>query len=116
MADKQSTLAKLPASPVIAGFLILLIVGFLGAAFNAYYVLRHTGYDQRYLELTGELRVSSQQIATAARESTAGKAASFDTLNKTQKTFDKQLQTLVNGGDSLPSPKDLLGNDLTELS
>jgi len=115
MADKQGTLAKLPASPVIAGFLILLIVGFVGAAFNAYYVLRHAGYDQRYLELTGELRVLSQQLATAAREATGGQAAAFDTLGKTRAEFDKVLKTLVQGDASLPSPQSMLGGELNEL-
>jgi twitching motility protein PilJ len=116
MADKQGALARLPANPIIAGFLILLVIGFVGAAFNAYYVLRHASYDQRYLEMTGELRVLSQQIATASREATAGTATAFDTLNKTRAEFDKVLKTLINGDDKLPSPQHMLGGELQNLN
>ncbi|MDB6063426.1 MAG: chemotaxis protein [Verrucomicrobiaceae bacterium] len=116
MAKKLSPLASLPGNPVISGLLVVMILGFLGAAFNAYYVLRHASYDQRYLELTGELRVLSQQLATSAREATGGKAASFDTLNKTRSEFDNLLQQLTKGDDKAPSPQDLLGTELNEMN
>jgi twitching motility protein PilJ len=116
MAKKLSPLASLPGNPVVSGLLIVMILGLLGAAFNAYYVLRHASYDQRYLELTGELRVLSQQIATSAREATAGTPAAFDTLKKTRSEFDQVLQTLTKGDSKAPSPQDMLGGELGELS
>lgn len=112
----EGALAKLPANPVIAGFLVLMIIGFVGAAFNAYYVLRHAGFDQRYLELTGELRVLSQQVAAASRDAIGGDAKAFETLAKTRAQFDSVLKTLINGDDRTPSPKGMLGQELDQLS
>src|SRR5689334_5958582 len=116
MANKLSPAASLPGNPMITGLLLLMLIGFLGAVFNAYYVLRHASYDQRYLELTGELRVLSQQIATASREATGGNAAAFDTLKKTRGEFDNVLQTLMKGDAKAPSPQDLLGTELNGLN
>jgi twitching motility protein PilJ len=116
MAKKLSPLANLPGNPIVSVLLVVMILGLLGAAFNAYYVLRHASYDQRYLELTGELRVLSQQIATSAREATAGKAAAFDALKKSRGEFDQVLQQLAKGDDKAPSPQDMLGGELAELS
>jgi twitching motility protein PilJ len=115
MANKLSP-GGLPGNPLITGLLLLMLIGFLGAVFNAYYVLRHAGFDQRYLELTGELRVLSQQLATASREATAGNAAAFDTLKKTRGEFDGVLQTLLKGDAKAPSPQALLGTELNELN
>jgi len=114
MAKQQNLLATLPGNPVIAAALLVMVVGFLGAAFNAWYVLRHSSYDQHYLELTGELRVLSQQIATSAREATGGKAAAFDTLKKTRGEFDQVLQTLLKGDSQAPAPESL--TELNELN
>ena len=116
MAKKLSPLANLPGNPVVSVLLVVMILGLLGAAFNAYYVLRHASYDQRYLELTGELRVLSQQLATSSREATAGNAAAFDALKKTRGEFDQVLQQLAKGDAKAPSPQDMLGSELGELS
>ncbi len=116
MARQTSFLANLPGNPIIAVLLLAMIAGLGGTAFNAWYVLRYASYDQHYLELTGELRVLSQQIATSAREATAGKAAAFDALNKSRKDFDKVLQQLVKGDDKAPSPQAMLGKELTDLN
>jgi twitching motility protein PilJ len=115
MANKLSP-GGLPGNPLITGLLLLMLIGFLGAVFNAYYVLRHAGFDQRYLELTGELRVLSQQLATASREATGGNATAFDTLKKTRGEFDNVLQTLLKGDAKAPSPQALLGTELNELN
>ena len=115
MANKLSP-GGLPGNPVIFGLVVLMLIGFVGAAYNAFYVLRHAGYDQRYLELTGELRVLSQQLATASREATAGNAAAFETLKKTRGEFDNVLQTLMKGDAKAPSPQNLLGAELNELN
>ena len=116
MAKQSNFLTNLPGNPMIAALLLVMVAGLLGAAFNAWYVLRYAGYDQHYLELTGELRVLSQQIATSAREATAGKAVAFDALNKNRKEFDSVLQQIVKGDNKAPSPQNMLGSELTELS
>ena len=115
MAKQQNFLSGLPGNPVITAALLVMIAGFLGAVFNAWYVLRHAGYDQHYLELTGELRVLSQQLATSSREATGGKAAAFDTLKKTRAEFDQVLQQLVKGDKQAPAPTGL-NTELNELN
>lgn len=116
MARDTNFLTNLPGNPVIAVLLLAMVVGLGGAAFNAWYVLRYASYDQHYLELTGELRVLSQQIATSAREATGGNAKAFDALKKSQKEFDGVLQQLVKGDNQAPSPQDKLGTELSELN
>lgn len=115
-ANSAGAFRKLPTNPVIMLFIGLMIAGFLGAGINAYFVLRDTQYDQRYLELTAELRVLSQQIATASREATEGNAAAFDTLAQSRLEFERHIGELINGTSELPSPRAMLGEDLDRLN
>ena len=115
-AKNTGVAAKLPTNRAITFFLIIMIGGFIGAGINAYIVLRDAGYDARYLELTGELRVLSQTISTSSRQATAGEAASFDDLSKSRTKFNQTLNILQNGTPSLPSPQSMLGNELAEMS
>jgi twitching motility protein PilJ len=112
----QGALSRLPANPVITIFLLLMLAGFIGAGINAYYLIRNTGYDQRYLELTGEMRVLAQQIAAASREAIEGDAAAFDALAKRRTEFDAALKELVNGNDALPPLQSMLPSELSALS
>ncbi len=113
--NAKKPMAKLPANRAITFFIVLMIAGFIGAGINAYIVLRDTGYDQRYLELTGELRVLSQQIATASREAAEGDAESFDQLAAARARFATVLRTLVNGTEDLPSLQAMLTTELAQL-
>lgn len=113
--NAKKPMAKLPANRAITFFIVLMIAGFIGAGINAYIVLRDTGYDQRYLELTGELRVLSQQIATASREAAEGDAESFDQLAAARARFATVLRTLVNGTEDLPSLQAMLTAELAQL-
>ena len=79
-AKTRGAAGKLPTNRAISFFLFLMVAGIIGAGVSAYLVLRDAGLDARYLELTGELRVLSQQISTSSRRATAGEAAAFDEL------------------------------------
>jgi twitching motility protein PilJ len=92
-----------------------MVAGIIGAGVNAYIVLRDTGYDARYLELTGELRVLSQQVSTSSRQATAGDAAAFDQLSKSRNKFNQTIGILHKGTTSLPSPQKWLSSELSEL-
>src|SRR5690606_25072147 len=113
MNMKNELMAKLPANPMVAGLIGLLIVGLLGAGINIYFVARHAGQDQQYLALTSELRVLSQQLSTASRNATNGEAPAFEQLKNSRAEFDKTLKTLTQGGDGLPA---LSGTQLNELN
>ncbi len=109
----QGAISRLPANPVISFFLLLMAVGFVGAGINAYFLIRDTGDDQRYLDITGELRLLSQQISTASREATEGDAAAFDTLARSRASFDAALKQLTGGSASTQS---MLGKELATLN
>lgn len=112
---KKGAAGKSSTDRAISLFLVLLVIGFFGVGINAYIVLRDAGYDARYLELTGELRVLSQQISTHSRQATEGDAESFDALDKSGRKFSDTLGILEKGTPSLPSPKDILGSALSDL-
>ncbi len=114
-AKTQGAVAKLSTDRAISFFLILMIAGFIGAGINAYIVLRDAGYDARYLELTGELRVLSQQISTSSRQATAGEAEAFDQLSKSRNKFNQTLGVLKNGTGSLPPAANLLSAEISDL-
>ena len=96
-AKTRGAAAKLPTNRAISFFLFLMVAGIIGAGFNAYIVLRDAGFDARYLELTGELQVLSQQISTSSRQATAGEAAAFDELSKARNKFNQTIGILQNG-------------------
>ncbi len=115
MNAKSQGAAKLPTNRAINVFAFIMIAGLLWAGFNAYLVLRNAGYDARYLELTGELRVLSQQISTSSRQATEGEAVAFDDLAKARGKFSDTLRVLTNGTPSLPSPQNMLSSELSQL-
>ncbi len=114
-AKTQGPAVRLPTNRAISFFLILMVLGFIGTGINAYIVLRDAGYDTRYLELTGELRVLSQQIATSSRLATAGEAEAFDQLARSRSQFNQSLNQLQNGATDLPSASGLVGEELSAL-
>ncbi|MFT6551108.1 MAG: twitching motility protein PilJ, partial [Zhongshania marina] len=62
-AGNQGALARLRTSRVVSLLVIVILAGFVGAGLNTYIILRDADYDQRYLELTSEMRLYAQQIA-----------------------------------------------------
>ena len=116
-AKTKSAAAKLPTNRTILFFIVLLAAGMIGAIINAYIVLRDAGHDAQYLELTGELRILSQQIATSSRQATAGDADAFKALEKSRADFNSTLTALLNGkpAEGLPSPQAMLGSELSAL-
>ncbi len=92
--------------------LVLAIAAFIA---NVVMIFRDSSNDARYLELAGELRVQSQQMATAAREALAGRDSAFDSLVRARDGFDRALRVLSNGDAGLPSPRPLLGDELSVL-
>jgi twitching motility protein PilJ len=86
-------------------------------AVNIFMVLRNAGHDAKYLALTGDLRLLSQQIQTLSREATEGTATAFDKLEKARVDFGRAFAMLANGDEKtgLPSPKEYLSKELDSL-
>ena len=114
-AKTRRAAGRLPTNRAITVFLGLMILGLLGSGFNAYIVLRDAGFDARYLELTGDLRVLAQQISTHSRQATEGEAESFDALAAARNKSNETLRILQNGTPSLPSAQDMLSTELSAL-
>ena len=115
-ANNQGGRSALRTSRTVSVLVGLILVGFVGAGFNTYVILRDADYDQRYLELTGEMRLYAQQLANASREAALGDTASFDTLARSQRNFRAVRRQLVDGTSDLPSPANMLGSDINELN
>lgn len=111
----NSVISKLPSNRNIVILTVIMVAIAILFVGNIVFVLRDAGHDAKYLELTGEMRVISQQIATNAREATAGESEAFDKLEKARKQFDGAVGLLRNGSTSLPSPKKYLSSELSSL-
>ena len=90
----------------------ILVVAVLAFVWNLYVIMRDTNRDAGYRELVGNLRVLSQQIEANAREAVDGDAAAFTNLERARAEFDRTLNDLANGTGSLPSPRELLADEL----
>ncbi|MGJ8686480.1 MAG: methyl-accepting chemotaxis protein, partial [Spongiibacteraceae bacterium] len=112
----QGRLSRLRANRTVSVLVAILVVGIIGAAINTYVVLRNAGYDQRYLELTSDIRIYAQQVANTSRAAALGDVSSFDGLKSAQGKFERVRYTLIKGKKDLPSPVDLLGRDIGELN
>jgi twitching motility protein PilJ len=113
---KAGNAAGLGNSRVINVLVFLILVGIVGAGVNTYYLLRDSNYDQRYLELSSEMRLYAQQLANASREAALREQSNFGALSRAQVDFENSRSQLFDGSDSLPSAAPLLGEDVTKLN
>lgn len=115
MNMKNANPGKLPMSPSIVILIALFVLATAAFVYNLIEVNKDTGYDNRYKELTSELRVSAQQVSTNSRAAIAGDAEAFAQLGVASKSFNQALQVLNDGEQGLPSPKGMLSSELEEL-
>ena len=115
-AGNQGAMARLRTSRAVSVLVLFMLVGFVGAGVNTFIVLRNADYDQRYLELTSEMRLYAQQLASSAREAALGEPSAFDSLARAQRNFETARSQLVLGGKNLPSPTEMLGSNIDDLN
>lgn len=115
-AGNQGAMARLRTSRAVSLLVLFILVGFVGAGVNTFIILRDADYDQRYLELTSEMRLYAQQIANNSREAALGDQSQFDSLSRAQRNFETARSQLVQGSKTLPSPADMLGSNVDELN
>jgi len=113
--SREGGIARLRANRSIGFAIVLMLVGFIGAGINAYIVLQDASYDQRYLELAGDLRLYIQQIETGSREAAAGEGEAFESLAVARDRFEQAKTVLERGNSDLPAPRDLLKSELNEV-
>lgn len=107
--------ASLPGSKWVMVWSSVLGIAILAFVWNLFTIFRDTGYDAGYQRVVSNLRVVSQRADTSAREAVSGKAEAFGVLGKARQDVNSGLGILANGGEGLPSPRELLGEPLTEL-
>lgn len=115
-AKKSGLRSEFPSNRGIIISSIVLAAAALAFIFVLFNVYRNSVLDAKYLELAGELRVLAQTVATSSREALSGRPSGFALLSRSQKDFDETLKTLSNGTADLPSPRPLLGNQLSDLA
>lgn len=107
--------ASLPGSKWVVVWSSVLGIAILTFVWNLFSIFRDTGYDAGYQKVVSNLRVVSQRADTGAREAVSGKAEAFGVLGKARQDMNSGLGILANGGEGLPSARELLGEPLTEL-
>ena len=113
--SREGGIARLRANRSIGIAIVLMLVGFIGAGINAYIVLQDASYDQRYLELAGDLRLYIQQIETGSREAAGGEGEAFEALATARDRFEQAKTVLERGNSDLPAPRELLQSELSGL-
>lgn len=113
--SKSNENQNLPANRMILVLTIFMICLAVFFIYNIMVVLKNADDEARYLELTGELRVLSQQISTHSREATAGEAAAFDRLKTSRQEFEDAFTVLKQGDEDLASPMELLSGEINAL-
>ncbi|AKH67926.1 methyl-accepting chemotaxis protein [Spongiibacter sp. IMCC21906] len=111
----QGALARLRSNRAVSVLVILILIGFVGAGLNTFIILRDAGYDQRYLELSSEMRLYAQQIANTSKEANAGAPSAFDELATATASFNAVRKQLSEGSRDLPAPRAMLGEELQQL-
>tara|TARA_R110001599_G_scaffold12117_6_gene56888 strand:- start:17216 stop:19249 length:2034 start_codon:yes stop_codon:yes gene_type:complete len=115
-AGNHGAMARLRTSRAVSVLVLFMLVGFVGAGINTFIILRDADHDQRYLELTSEMRLFAQQLANSAREAALGDQSQFDSLARAQRNFETARGQLVSGSKNLPSPAAMLGGNIDELN
>lgn len=111
----QGAMARLRSNRAVSVLVILILIGFVGAGLNTFIILRDAGYDQRYLELSSEMRLYAQQIANTSKEANAGAPSAFDELATATASFNAVRKQLSEGSRDLPAPRAMLGEELQQL-
>jgi len=114
-AKERGAIGGLPNGRWLSVWAVVLVVAIVSFVWNLYAILRNTGYDTAYLEQVGELRLSAQRIEAAAREAVDGDEDAFARLERARAQFDSTQRDLNSGTPELPSPRDVLGQELEVL-
>jgi twitching motility protein PilJ len=101
------------AAMVWGGVLGIAILAFV---WNLITIFRDAGHDAGYQRVVSNLRVAAQRADASAREAVAGQKDAFPVLDKARRDFNTDIGVLANGRDDLPSPRDLLADQLTTLA
>lgn len=116
MNATNSNAGDISGSKTLVILLVIFALAMIGFVVSLFIVNKNANYDSSYQDLNGEMRILAQQISTSSRQSTAGNSKAFDRLRKSVDDFDENLNVLNKGNDNLPSPKEMLGSGLANLS
>lgn len=115
MNATNSNAGDMSGSKALVILLVIFALAMVGFVVSLFVVNTNAGHDAKYQEVNNEMRLLAQQVSTSSRRATAGSAKAFDGLRTSVDSFDKNLGMLNNGSSEAPSPKAMLGNDLSAL-
>jgi twitching motility protein PilJ len=73
------------------------------------------GNRAEYIEISTRLQMLSQRYTKTAQQAVLGNKFAFGQLEDSRKAFAEGLNTLIDGGDSVPSSPGFIQNDLGQL-
>ncbi len=107
--------AKLPGGKWALAWGAVLGIAIIAFVWNLITIFRDAGADASYQKIVSNLRVVSQRADASARAAVTGGSEAFGVLAKARQDFGTELGVLANGRNDLPSPRELLGEQLTGL-
>lgn len=92
--DTGSLFTRVKSNPVMASLVLVLLASFAIAVWMFIEITNSTTQDQKYLQVTSELRASSYQLTSLSRDATAGDEDSFDELREVTAGMDRNWQQI----------------------
>lgn len=115
MSTTSSTMLRQSGNKLIFVPATLMALTFGVLLFTIMQVFKDSRHDNQYLEITGNLRVLAQQIATHSREAAEGKSTAFDELESNRKSFSIEINKLKKGDTDLPALSNVLNREIAGL-
>jgi twitching motility protein PilJ len=116
MNSKQNVpSASQPGGRIVVAAGAVLALAILAFVWNLYVILRDAGRDAGYQRVVSQVRLVSQRVETGARQSVAGDSEAPVRLGNSRAELEGALKELTLGTETLPSPAELLGDDLNRL-
>lgn len=94
---------------------VTLVVSLLLAALLIVWNTIQVGNRAEYIEISTRLQMLSQRYTKTAQQAVLGNKFAFGQLEDSRKAFASGLNTLIDGGEGVPSSPGFIQSDLSEL-
>ena len=115
MSTTSSTMIRQSSNKGVVLSILLMVLAIAFCVWNVIKIFQNAEYDAKYLEITGDLRVKSQQISTHSREAAEGRQSAFEKLEEDRSGFSREINKLKEGTGTLPSLRGYLSKDVDKL-
>jgi len=88
-ADASGLTTRIKANPILMSLVAIFVLSLALMAYIGFVLFQDSAKDTRYQQNIAELRASSFQLSSLARDATSGDAQSFDTLESVIGQMDR---------------------------